>query len=85
MANMPREMRWAIPVFLLIGVVRLFSVYKTWTWRRFGVYLYVGCTLAASLVSLVAGFPVASSLSLAALIGLVIPVLVVRPVWEHFK
>ena len=83
MSKMPQGARWVVPVFLAIGAVRLFAIYRAWHWSRSGVFLFAGCTIVASLVSLFAGLPL--RFVLGPLFGLVVLSLVVRPAWKHFK
>jgi hypothetical protein len=83
MVVVPKGTQWSVPVFIIIGVVRLLAIYYTCRWRRFGVYLYAGCTVVAILISFMVSIPASSSLPF--LIGLITLVLVVRPVWYNFR
>jgi hypothetical protein len=81
-ALLPAAPPWALPALLLLGAVNLVSAVALWRWRRWGLYALVASSLVVLGVNLSLGQSI--PLCFLGLLGPVILLLLIRPVWKTF-
>ena len=85
--GLPGLPAWVVPVETLLAVVACVCIIGIWKWKRWGFYGFIGLYLIGFAVNLFAvnlkitGF----ALAVPGLVGLVILVVLVRPVWRHLE
>ena len=74
---------WVVPALIVSGLVNLVSLAAIFHWLRWGVYLLVTTAALISVSNIVMG----SSMIIAGsgLIGPGVLLLLVRPLWRHFR
>lgn len=72
---------WAIPLLALFGLFNAACAVAIWRWKRWGVYGFVASAVVALTVNLASGIPPTGAMS--GLVGVIILIALVRPIWDH--
>lgn len=78
-----RQVAWLVPVSILGATVSFFLALAVWKWQKIGVFGYALSFIIGIIISLGGGLSIYSALL--QLLGLVIFISLVRPVWKHFE
>lgn len=78
----PELPAWVMPLSVLAALANCVFAIGIWKWKRWGLYGFIGLSLIGFAVNLMTtGF----ALAVPGLVGLVILVVLVRPVWRHLE
>lgn len=73
---------WIVPLMGLLALANCVFAIGIWKWKRWGLYGFIGSSLAAFVVNLMTtGFV----LALLGLVGVGILAFLLRPVWRHLE
>ncbi len=78
-----RDIAWVVPGSILGAIVSFFLALAVWNWKKVGVFGYAASYVVGIVVCLAAGLPIYAALL--QLLGLVILISLVRPVWNNFE
>ena len=81
--QMPSMPAWAIPVLGVLCLVNLVFAVAVWKWKRWGVYALAAMAFLALVINLSIG--VSPAKALPGLVGIVILIVLVRPVWGSME
>ena len=80
--SMPAYPSWGIPVMIVLTLVNLACAIALWGWRKWGLYGLIASSLVAFLINV---FTLGFAASVSGLVGIVIMIALVRPVWKQME
>jgi hypothetical protein len=81
---LPNFPSWAFILYDILAVVELIGVVLLWMWKKVGFYLIIGAAIIATVLNILTLGGLGVTAIVAAIIGIVILYLAMKPVWSNF-
>ncbi len=80
--GIPQWAKYILAVGCILNIVFAVAILR---WKRWGVYGFGFVSIVAFIFNLATGLPIFNPIAALGLVGIIVLVILVRPVWEYIK